>query len=268
MVLREEKIMKIGVIFTAFNTEEYIAESLKGLIDARQNKLDGHEFFMVAVSLPFKDFPIENRDNTQEILKNYYNAKLIDELIIEPEFIKETEARTLALKKLIDNNCTFSWQIDSDEFYSIDHISKIIKFLEFNKLCAWFKVSYKNFVFDTNTYLIEPFIPARIHRLKFHDANIKIIADSFYDDNNILYKENDGNVLFWDSGMPNMTIPKNYVWIPHYCWLSNERSKKKIDYQMKRWGRCSYKWENGLIFNREYYKSINQPLPETATLKN
>ena len=261
--------MRVGIIYTAFNTEEYIHESLKSLIDARQNKLDGNEFFIVAVSLPFKDFPIERRDNTQEILKYYYNAKLIDELIIEPEFIKETEARTLALKKLIDNNCDISWQIDSDEFYTIEHLSKIIKFVEFNKLCTWFKISYQNFVFDTNIYLVEPFTPARIHRLKILDRDINVTANSFYEDNNILYKDNDDNILYWDAVMPSMIIPKNYVWIPHFAWLDNERSKKKIFYQNKRWGRSSYSWENDhLVFNKEYFKLLNQPLPEIATLKN
>ena len=66
-----------------------------------------------------------------------------------------------------------------------------------------------------------------------------------------------------------MTVPKECAWIPHQTWMSDEKSKKKIDYQLRGrgWPACSYSWDEsrgGLVFNEEYYRARGLPLPETA----
>ena len=257
---------KFGIIFTCYNMQEFVDQSLSDLIKARQSKLDNNEFYIVAVSLPFKDFPITNCDNTIQILQTLKNNNLIDELITEPKFIKETEARTLALQKIINNGCEYSMMIDCDEFINLNQISNILKFIQFNNLITWFKLSYRNFVFDTNTYLVEPFTPPRIHKLKFDNY----IADSFYEDNNIIYRDlSDDKVVYIDKCFSNMLIPSNIALISHLAWLNNSRSKSKVAYQEKRWGTSSYKWDeknNKLIFNNQYFEKLGKPLPQTAQL--
>ena len=52
------------------------------------------------------------------------------------------------------------------------------------------------------------------------------------------------------------------VWVPHYAWLNDERSKSKVEYQEKHFGHCSYKWgPNGLEFNEEYFKKVDKEKP-------
>ena len=244
---------------------EYIESSLHDLIKARQSKLDNNEFYIVAVSLPFKNFPITNCDNTIQILQTLKNNNLIDELITEPKFIKETEARTLALNKIIENNCEIVWQYDPDEELKIEQISKIIKFVNLNPFVACFKLSYRNFVFDNNTYLVEPFCPMRIHRVNYSNYRVNY----FWDDNNIMYGGKITRDLIRDIDFTMLTIPKSYVWISHMTWISNSRSEAKILYQKSRSWTCSYDWDyinNKLIFNKDYFEKFGLPLPQIAQL--
>lgn len=253
--------MKFGIIYTAFNCENYLIDSLNPWAKARHDKLDNHEFVICAVSLPFIGFEFDKWDSTTATLRANKFIGTIDELITSTTPWHETDARGEALRYLKAQNVDYVWQIDGDEFFTSEQISNIIKFIEKTNLIVWYKLSYKNYVFDEKTYFTEPFTPARIHKIKTSD----FIADRFWDDNNIEYLAHDYNQL--DRQFANVAIPKSVAWIKHLTWLSNDRSRAKINYQKARNWVCSFDWdakEDRLIFNKDYYIKSGKDFPETA----
>jgi hypothetical protein len=270
--------MKIGIIFVSYNDVNNVEKSLSPWLNAKDKKLDGHEFVISAVSLPFagyQDMPGFEEDNTTyQMLETLLMHEKIDFLITGPKYIPETQARTLGMQPLLmedfkrdkDKNfvaipsCDIIWQVDGDEFYTEKEISKIIKFVEANPLITWFRGSLKNYIFDNKHYLEESFNPARIHRVKSGSFKINV----FNEDNDICYKHTESLTVVPQGFFSVLTIPKSIVWTKHLTWLNNETSKKKIAYQNKRWGQCSYKWneeKNCLEFDENYYSKNNLHIP-------
>lgn len=232
--------MYIGLIFTGFNTRETVRESLSPF-------LEDLRFDIVAVSVPFKEYKDDFYDDgTTEILKSY-NIRLIT----EPKFIFEAEARNLAIEALpvyVD----YYWLVDSDEIYTKQQIDNIIDYVENNPSMSY-SLCFKNFVKDS--YMKKPFIPPRIFvSRKGEYKNLKFYWDNDVSWNGISYKN-----------LQHITIPQHVAWIDHYTWLDNESSRRKVEYQKKHFGHCSFKWEKGhLEFDEEYYKKTGEEIPELA----
>jgi len=254
--------MKIAIILVGYNMEEYVAQCLAPWFAARANRLDGNDFVICAVSVPFTGFPNDDKpDATVSLLRAELDAGHIDHLITGTEPMAETEARGAALRWLRDNHCDVSIQVDIDEMYNIDQIEKIFRFVEANPFTVAFKLSFKNYVFDDKTFLVEPFTPMRIHRL--FPGHFK--AFGFWADNNVYYegaRQAEGVPYIKDVEYATMTIPASVALVSHLTWPNNLRSKKKVEYQIARWGdRCSFRWDDarGLIFNPDL------PIPKTAS---
>lgn len=248
---------KFGVVFCGYNSEEYIHESLKNII---QNP----KFIISAVSVPFLEYCDQEffEDGTTNILKDYFDKGLIHNLVTEPRFIKESEARNLALDFLKKFDLKYYMCIDSDEFFTKEDLNKIIQFIEKDSASEWWRLSLKNYVFDDKTYLKEPFCPPRIFRAKLD----YLYNPSFYGDNDIQYFKSTGEAISY-LYLPNQTVPKETAWIKHLTWLNNKIGKRKVEYQTQRWGEnsCSFAWdeEKGLCFNEEYFRMKGEKIPET-----
>ncbi len=251
--------MKVGVILCAWQTEEYVEASLAPWIAARETRLGGHDYVICAVSVPFEGFAqSEPRDRTRAILGAAVQADNIDHVIVTDKPMKETEARGRALQWLIERGVDVLWQWDADEIGTAEQIAAIAGFVAARPQVPWFRVCYRNYVFDQQTYLVDPFTPPRIHRV----AAGELRATDFYDDNNVLYRRPGDGWIVRDTDLPCVTIPKAVAWIKHLTWLSDLRSKTKAAYQWVRWGRCDFDWDDsrgGLIWRD------GQPIPETAT---
>ncbi len=240
---------RIGIIYCAYNTGQYVWGSLTPWMQARTMKLNNHDFVIAAVSLPFAGFPSEQEDNTIPQLREWLALGQIDTLITEPKNVPETVARSMALRYLKDQGCDLFWQADSDEFPEIDDIQNIIRFVGANPFAAAFRLSLKNYVFDDKTYLVEPFTPMRIHRLSWRSFR----AEGFWADNNVFYRGGTEGYDPRDTELPIMTVPLSIAWLRHLTWQSDLRSKKKIEYQLRgrNWPSCQFSWDDtkGLIFN-------------------
>jgi hypothetical protein len=251
---------KITVIFCAYNCEEYLSKSLSPWLQAKRQRLGGHDWSIVAVSVPFEGFNQPRSDDTLGVLQHAYSAKEIDELILSETPLKETEARGRALNWAIFNESDLSWQADGDELITTEQIKRIAKFVEDRPLISSFRLSLKNYVFDDKTYLVEPFTPMRIHRLSTYGGGYR--AAGFYDDNNVWYSGVIARDVKKDVSLSESLVPKTVAFIPHYTWMNDYRSKAKIEYQTKgRSWNCSYLWDEengGLKFNPAF------PTPETA----
>lgn len=250
--------MKYGIIFCAYNCASTVEKCLEPWKEIKNS-----QFVYSCVSVPFLQYKDSNilEDNTVELV---HAANVMDYHITKPKFIQETEARGLCLQYLISQGCDIIIQVDGDELFILDNINNILDYVEKNPQAAWFKLSFKNYVFNENSYLEEPFTPARIYRVNHTPFRL----GKFYNDNNIgyIYGYGDGltseQLPFSDGVVKNKIIPKEIAWIKHITWLNNETSKNKINYQKSRGWNCSYAWdeEKGLIFNPEFY--IGKSLPK------
>lgn len=247
--------MKIGIIFCAFNAEDMLEGSLSPWVEAREKKTGGHEFCIAAVSVPFERFEEPRMDDTLEGLRGYLDAGKIDRLIAGDQPMKETEARGRALSYLVERQCDIIWQADGDEFPTLEEIEKTLKFVEERPAIAAMKGCLKNYVFDEKTFLARPFNPMRIHRVR-HGT---YVADSFWDDNNVLYRGTLTRDFKKDIDFPCLTVPKTVAWTRHMSWLNNQRSKNKVFYQTSRSWTCSFDWDDsrgGLIWRSGHEQEV------------
>jgi len=254
--------MKLGVIFCGFNTAQYISNSLQPWVQAREKQIGGNQIVISAVSVPFIRFPASRTDDSGEIIRDYFLNGFIDQITVHDNPLEEVVARGNALNYLKSVNCDAVIQVDSDEFYTLEQIEKILQIVNANPYIVWFRLSLKNYIFDGKTYLEEPFQPPRIHRIKTIDG---FEAAGFWDDNSVFYTN--GKNTYQDRSFPTKTIHKNIVWVKHLTWLNDERGRDKVNYQKSRWGNdlCSYEWDDErkeLKFNEAYYKRMGIPLPQ------
>lgn len=261
--------MIFTIIFCAWQTREYLDESLTPWIEARRQSLGGHTFRIVAVCVPFVGFDHSDApDGTRDYLYGALERGEIDEVINGDLPRTEVVARGAALQWAIqhsegDGMDEATWQWDADEVATLDEIQRMADFMAANPLVAWARTSYRNAVFAKDQFLAEPFTPARIHRLAVPGRSYR--AHSFYDDNNVMYGGTITRDLKRDLEFSSVTIPSSVAFPRHYTWLNDQRSRKKCAYQLARWGLCSFRWDdatNGLQFNEGYYRERGLPLPE------
>ena len=244
--------MKIGIIYCAYNTEDYILETISPWIKAK-NKFDIN---ISCVSLPFEEYLEldQTQDKTTEILIDLLKQGKIDSLYTEPKYVKENTARNFCLFNLLDKKCDLIFLVDSDEFYNLYQIESILKYVEKNNQYDCYEIHLKNYVFDGKTW-VDGFHPFRIFR---NDRNMGI--NEFYWDNDLLF--NNGKTHKQSN---YVTIPKEIAHIKHMTWLNNEKSKLKIQYNLKHFGGCSYKCnkeKNGLEFDLNYYDRCGYERPK------
>lgn len=186
---------------------------------------------------------------------------------IGKEYMTEAEVRDKGREFLMsrDIRADVIWLLDlADEFYTTRQIENIIKFVDKNSLIPWFRVSFKNYVFNEKTYLSQPFQPPRVWYTHYGDK--KLMACNY--DNDFLYRDTKDKVVP-DKDLPSLTIPINMAWVKHLSWISNQRSKNKVAYQalhFKHGAGCSFAWDEEksiLVWNQEYFNKLNQVIPET-----
>lgn len=257
--------LSIGIIYVGFQCEDLIQKSLTPWINARSARLGGVDWKIAAVSVPFEGFNHgdEPMDQTHKILLDHATYSEIDYLTIDSKPMKETEARGVALHALVTKfQVDILWMVDADEDYSLADIHAILTFVKVNPWVAWFRVSLKNMVFTERQYLREPFTPPRIHRVYLPGLR----ASGFWDDNNVYYKGgwDHSEAIQRDIDFASLTIPENVAWITHFTWLSDDRSRRKVEYQLSRGWCPSFKWDyvaNRLEWNPEYYARHGLPFP-------
>lgn len=249
--------MKYGVLFCGYNSEQYVKSALEPW------KKRG-DCIISAVSVPFLEYvDIDDMcDGTTQYLETQFHNGLIDEVFTRPRYLREHEARNLALDALLGEDVDFIFIVDADEIYKDKEIDQICQYVEENPTW-WYKIALKNFVFDKNHYLEEPFCPPRVFRVKADNLRL----DKFYWDNDIQYKNIEtGEILDYKS-LPCLQVPKKLACIDHYTWLSDEIGKRKCAYQQSHFGHSMYKWnekENRIEFDEVFLKQTGQEKPKVC----
>lgn len=232
--------MRIGLIYCAYGTKDLVPKSLAPWYSIPDT-------LICAVNVCFDGFEGQD-DGTRDLLRRNLDAGLLDRLIDSPDGMTETEARGKALIWLEDQGCDLIIQWDSDEVASTAEIQRMLRFIDDNPFFTWFRFSYRNLVFDTSTWLAEPFTPPRAFRVHTDGYT----AHSFGADNDIWYGGNITRDIIPPHRFASLTIPTAIFNPLHYTWLNDERSRLKVAYQTARGWQCSFAWDDskgGLIFN-------------------
>lgn len=245
---------KIGLLVCGYDCADSFKEVLKPWIQLKEK----YNIIISFVHCKFKEYnDINNKDVNVD-----YDLNGINYFFAPNEPLIEIEVRSLALKPLLDDNVDYIWQLDLDEYYTVENIENIINFIYKDKFIPSYKISFKNYVFDASTYLEEPFTPHRIFKTRL--GNFKL--NKFIDDNLINYLS-DGMVQMDARAIACKIIPPEVAYIKHVTWLNNEKSRQKVEYHKKHFsdGLCSYSWDekDGLIFNKDFFKLRNLPMPKT-----
>jgi hypothetical protein len=245
--------MSVGILISAYALEDYIEDCLSPWLE--------FDLPMACSSFHFKSF--EKKDNTKTIekLNTLLNKDYQKCFSDDPLVLEEAEARNISLNFLKQQKVDSIFILDVDEFYSKKDIEILLEYIkdpDFN-FCAWGSVNFKNYIFDEKTW-VDGFCPPRFFNMEYRGLKL----DKFYWDNDITYVDDKGGIFDYKH-LPHITIPKNKLHIKHLTWMNNLRSKEKVEYQIKHFGHCSYKWnygENKLEFDLDFYKKHNLPLPQ------
>lgn len=243
--------MKIGVIGSVYNSAEFLNECLEPWESLKNDS--EHEFCFSFIHNCFKEnaelgFPKYSQDQTDEILKG---KKFIDSYVFSESFLTEAEARSVCLEN-IKKDVDYIWTLGFDELFTKSQINGCLEFVLSNPFVAWFRINYKNYVFDGKSW-IDGFCPPRIFNNKVNGG-----VNALYYDDDFIYK--DGSDY---KTLSNLKIPKNIAHVKHMTWL-HSNGRAKVEYQKKRWGDkgCSFSWdykEDKLIFNESFYENASKP---------
>ena len=253
--------MKIGVLFTVYNCEDYLNDCLSPWFELK----DKYDIVFASNSGMFSDYlhlgiPYRNEE-TLKILSNYDMDFLITTK--GKNLLGEDESRNLCLDYLNKRNCDLIWVLDGDEIYTKEQIENILEYIQRNPNYDYYSVNFKNLTISENYHL--DYTHERITWANRHDG-----IKSFYFDNQFIF--NDGTLLKDSSGIE---IPKSVAHILHKSWLSSDiRTKDKIIYQRHRYNgddgqrpihcRCTYEWneeKNRLEFSKEFHECRGVEIP-------
>ncbi len=198
-------------------------------------------------------FTYDNKP-TEDILEQYKAGGVLDEYVVVREPIVDYVSRNHCLDYLGQFDIDLYWQLDLfDEYYTQSDILKILAFIQRNSLVDWYRVNFKNYVGDEKHY-VEGFAPPRIHWAKRNGG-----VNRFYWDNELNYKNGKRA-----EQCSSLTIPESVAQVRHLSWCgSPEFLKRKIAYQHRCLGHCSYRWDEtkGLVLDESYYNKTGETKP-------
>jgi len=254
--------MKIGISSIGYESKELLEKCFNAWNEIKNNKslcpeitdikiCFGHGCFEETYKL---GFPLYSTDGTVELAKEMKLKGKIDELIIYDEPQKEFQMWTNNLIKLKEHNIDLLIMVNVDEIWDIEEIKNLIKFIKRNELVDYFKVNFKNYCVNYKTWVDDFIVP----RAWFVNKNSGL--KRFYQDDLVEYNNEKRDV-----SASFLIVPRALIFPKHYSWVgSNEYLQRKLNFQVLRYGRCSYSWDdknNCLQLNELFYKQYGLPKP-------
>lgn len=246
--------MKVGLSCIGYECAEHLDAVLAPWLSCSEHEIIisvAHGIFPETACFGYPIFSTDETIPKLQALAN--NGKIHFQIAETPTF--ERDLRNITLPPLMEKEPDVIWLLDlQDEIYTPEEISNIIKFINKNGEFDWFKINFKNYVFNTHTF-IDDFVAPRIWRT---DRNGGIAG--FYYDNEMIFKNGE-----LQSAFLNTTVPLDLAFPKHLSWVgSKEYLKRKVKFQHQHYGHCSYRWNeelNRLEFDYSYYSKLNKPLP-------
>jgi hypothetical protein len=249
---------KIGISAIGYECKEHLWNVLAPWRNLRSEY--PNQFFISVAHGIFPEtrslgFPILSLDGTTADLEMGYNSGIIDNLNILQYPAYEKDIRNQTLPFLFSKDIDYLWLLDlQDEIYTEQEILSILSFISTENFIPTFKINFKNYIFDLSHY-IDDFIAPRIWNNKLYDG-----VDKFFYDNDVIFKNGSRA-----DHLPTKLIPNNIAFVKHLSWVgSKEYLNRKIEFQKKHYGHCSYFWNHDkdcLDFDLNYYQKYNKELP-------
>jgi hypothetical protein len=253
--------MKIGVLLTCYNCDDYVDDCLYHWVNLRE-KMD---IVIACNSGMFRDyFDLGIPENNEKTLEKLISYKL-DFLVTTSgkNLLDEDSSRNLCLDFLNKQACDLLIYLDGDEIYTEEQILKILEFIEKNPTYDSYDICFKNHTIRRGLFL-NNFIRDSIFWMNRYQG-----IQRFYFDQKFVY--NDPNANYSNK----ITIPREIAFVEHYSWLSDDpRTKIKISYQESRYcgsngqvpieARCAYKFPPGsknLTFNTSFFSHYGEQIP-------
>jgi len=255
--------MKIGISSIGYESKELLSKCFVPWNEIRQNKQIIPEITDLKICFShgcFEEthalgFPMYSTDGTIELAKNLKLNGQIDELIIYDTPQKENEMWTNNFLKLKESDIDLLIMVNVDEIWEIEEIKKLIKFVQDNTLVTYFKVNFKNYCIDYNTWVDDFIVP----RVWFVNKNNGL--KRFYKEELVEYNNGQRDV-----NCSNLTVPNILVFPKHYSWVgTKEYLQRKLNFQALRFGSCSYTWDevnDKLQLNDDFYSKFNIKKPK------
>jgi len=248
-------IRKLGIILSAYGLEEYVKPCLSSWLE--------FNIPIACASFQFENFQKQSNDSCLSELKKLLPEKHI--FYDENKVLKEHEARNIPLEYLkLNTEIDTILILDVDEIYTKKEIENLLTFINSEDFSwvAWAKINFKNYIFNGN-FWTDDFCPPRIFKMQYQNY----FLNKFYWDNDIIYTDKNNSAIDYKQ-LSSIIVPKNKMHIRHMTWLNNIRSKNKVEYQEKHFGKCSFKWNqlnNEIEINNKYYQDNNLPMPNIFT---
>lgn len=265
--------MKIGIILCAYGYPDYVDKCLAPWIEASKK----HDIVIAAVHGQFEEYHnngvSDNDWNTLNKLDEHLTKGNLKFLYAQNrpnassvKYEKEHIVRNYAAQYLHENNVDVFWLLDLDEFYTVEQIDNIVRFINRpeNSFYPIFKIHFRNIVFDGTKY-VKGFCPSRIWR----DTYKSFKFAGLHWDNDASYLDTETKTtLVRDSSLPFKKIPESLVAVDHFTWL-HSNGKPKVEYQLKHFGHCGYRWNsvnNVLEFDTDFHAKHGIPIPVLHTV--
>lgn len=261
--------MKLGIVYCSYGVDDLLNQSLNPWVKAKSR----HDISIAAVSTQFKEYAEMGSFAdiiTRPILIGSLEEGHINYLYtgygenLEQEHI----VRDHALQYLLSANCNYILLVDGDEIYTDKEIDDLIAYIKRNPLIPWFRIEFKNLTFSESTYTTG-FRPPRVFKVNVGEYKL----NRFVFDNDISYLSVVEKKEITQEQFASITVPVKICNPIHYSWISNQRSKQKIEYQRKHFkdSLCSFIWNDEkdcLEFNEEYFISRGISRPSLHNIKN
>lgn len=248
--------MKIGVSSIGYNSRDLLNQCFKAWNELK-SEFDikicfSHGCFVETYKL---NFPILSEDGTHELASSLYTSKQIDHLIIYDTPQLENQMWSNNYYVLRDlYNIDLLIMVNVDEIWTVDEIKKLLKIVQENQQIDYFKINFKNYCIDYNTW-VDDFIVPRVWYTKKNNG-----IKAFYKDDLVEYNNEKKDIE-----CPYAIISKDILFPKHYSWVgSKEYLLRKLNFQKLRYGLCSYTWDytkDKLCLNDEYYNSYGVSKP-------
>jgi hypothetical protein len=253
--------LKIGITCIGYECLEHVDRTLEPWLKIRNNEIKSDLIESVEIGIShgcFEEtaqlgYPIKSQDGTLEKFSAMRSSGQIDHLFIHDNPKKEYDMWTenfVAMQERIDMLVL----LPIDEVWTVQEIENTLRFIQFNELADYFKINFKNYCIDFNTW-VDDFIVPRFWFTK-RQGGLK----GFYKDDLVEY--NNGKK---DVQCSHLVVPTNLAFPKHYSWVgSKEYLQRKLKFQGLRYGDCSYAWDEAtdrLKLNDEFYRKFGRPKP-------
>ena len=234
--------MKIGLQVLAYNCDKTIKKLLSPWIYSK-SKYDikiwvASGQFKIYHDLGYED---ENEETLKVLKRDLYHE--VDYLFeSSPGFLlSDHETRSSCLKYFREENIDLMIMLDSDEFYTLEDVERLLNYIEENPNFDWYSVNFRNLIGDGTKYV--DYSPVRAIWFK-KNGYVK----KYYFDNHLVFDIEGRDYEYRQ--LKGKDIPKDILNPLHYTWTNELNTtgpsdiKRKIKYQEKYYSHeCGWTWD-------------------------